>query len=967
MPTPEPHAERPSVHPLLPYLNVLTLFGLAVAQPLLDLLGAHPELFVIRRLGASHILGMLVVLYLVLPIPLVAAMAVSGRLGRRVRAWSERGLMWSLLVLILLRVCKLYGPGLGRLDLLIAGAGAGLAVWLLSRFEAARLFLAFFSISLVVTPLSFLLKPKISEIVLGRNEVDIPFHETGSDTPVFFIILDELPTSTLIDADGELNAHRYPSLARLASTGTWFENAVSISDATHLAIPSILTGLAPSNGKLPKLAHYPQNLFTLFGDYSLVAHEPITHLCPDERNLLPALGVGEHPFQELVFDFPLFYGHLILPELYAKRLPDITGNWRGFRDGSRRGSESGSAGTFDRIEDFVYAAADEIKADREHVFDRFLQQIQGDRPKTLYFGHFLLPHGPWIYLADGERVQAGHEHAPGLVKGRWQGHPWHGIQALKRHIFQTQFTDRLIGRMLNRIEEAGLYEQSLIVILSDHGVSFRPGVDYRKLEPENAPDVLPSLLLIKKPFQTEPERVARPVTLSDTLATVLDVLGIEAPEGVGRSAFSPDYADDFPYQAFSGTKGDFPYDDTLFERMRERARWKIELFGDGSDERSIYGAGSRPELHGRSPSEVGISERMPMAIRINDERVYRDLKPTEVAAFSRITGEIETGEPGCLSVAVAVNGRIEATTRTHDSGSGCGSFGAYVPPSSLRPGANDVRIYGIEQAGQVVLHRAGSTVGDVVFRRSPQGRPTALVLDGRRVRLSPKGFQGRLAHFESRSESAELHGWAIDQDAGTTPGEVLLFLGERLVAGARIFGDEPTAAEHYGEQYLRSRFVFELGDPEVAGARRQGLTAIVVSRDRRRASLVRAKYSLEADDSVIRGSDGLLATVQCCERRGRMIDVRSENGHWLVTVELDSRDPPRVLMVFSDESYLSSKYPGFAATGKDGEGGALRAEIRIAAKYGLEKSLAPLKLFALWPDGVGVRLEPDGIGVRVAP
>ena len=54
---------------------------------------------------------------------------------------------------------------------------------------------------------------------------------------VVLVVLDELPTASLMDARGRLDARRLPGFAALARDATWYRNAASPSDYTQLAVP----------------------------------------------------------------------------------------------------------------------------------------------------------------------------------------------------------------------------------------------------------------------------------------------------------------------------------------------------------------------------------------------------------------------------------------------------------------------------------------------------------------------------------------------------------------------------------------------------------------------------------------------------------------------------------------------------------------------------------------------------------
>ena len=64
---------------------------------------------------------------------------------------------------------------------------------------------------------------------------------------------------------------------------------------------------------------------------------------------------------------------------------------------------------------------------------------------------------------------------------------------------------------------------------------------------------------------------------------------------------------------------------------------------------------------------------------------------------SFVSGRVEGLEPDTM-LAVAVNGRVQATTRAYRDG-GRSVFAALVPPSSLREGPNAVSVFEVLAGG----------------------------------------------------------------------------------------------------------------------------------------------------------------------------------------------------------------------------------------------------------------------------
>ena len=111
---------------------------------------------------------------------------------------------------------------------------------------------------------------------------------------------------------------------------------------------------------------------------------------------------------------------------------------------------------------------------------------------------------------------------------------------------QARCAINLVTRLLERLRELGVYDRSVIVLSSDHGVYMRPRdfVDGHSVPFDNRAAIAGSaraLLAVKPAGATGPLRVsAAPTSISDIPATVLDALSASDAPVLGRSAFRVD-------------------------------------------------------------------------------------------------------------------------------------------------------------------------------------------------------------------------------------------------------------------------------------------------------------------------------------------------------------------------------------------------------------------------------------------
>src|SRR4051794_6156128 len=272
------------------------------------------------------------------------------------------------------------------------------------------------------------------------------------ETPVVLVVFDAFRVTLLEDAAGNIDASRFPNLAKLAHDATWYRHATTASENTVYSVPAILDGRAPRPDTKPTLESHPQNLFTLLGgDHAMNVHEEATQLCPERL-------CGRH--------------------------------------GSTNIIERLSHGRVRRFQ----SALDGIK--------------RGGRP-TLTFVHAFFPHEPRQYLPDGRSYQPGADIEPALDGPPSFTNEWLTEQSLQRTLLQMMFTDRLVGRLVKRLHDTGQWDRTLLVITADHGESFKrkrtPAAAFRTgrlhwrraVTKDNLEEIAPVPLFVKYPDQRD--------------------------------------------------------------------------------------------------------------------------------------------------------------------------------------------------------------------------------------------------------------------------------------------------------------------------------------------------------------------------------------------------------------------------------------------------------------------------------
>ncbi len=240
----------------------------------------------------------------------------------------------------------------------------------------------------------------------------------------------------------------------------------------------------------------------------------------------------------------------------------------------------------------------------ELVFE-WLDERDGDAPYFLYV-HTIDPHAPYAPPEPwGERFAPGAaEKFHALREGwKWPVEALAEINAL--YDAEIAFADASFGALLTGLEERGLYDDSLIVLVSDHGEEFKEHGRFRHGATLHAESInVP--LIIKFPGQREGLRVEVPVQHVDVAPTILDHLGLALPRSAeGRSLAGYARKERLP-----------PPATPIYSHLRLGAQdptlsvvegdWKlIEHRGEGGITRALYNwkdnPGETEDLAGRFP------------------------------------------------------------------------------------------------------------------------------------------------------------------------------------------------------------------------------------------------------------------------------------------------------------------------------------------------------------------------------
>lgn len=687
-------ARSTSSNGAIAYLHLWILTTLALVQPLLDVLTRYPEYFLAQKLDFPTVAWASLGLWLIAPVPLILIRFALSAIAQRTASSSATDsdfpptATFDTCVVALAGVTVVFQAGhtsfLAPLNvpaLVVVAALLGMGIgWIWQRYPVFHSFVTYLSPALIAVPALFLFDPAIQALRESPKRVEPIPADAVADVPVVLVIFDALSATAVMNVDRDVNAVRFPHLAALADDSLWFRNATTVAGWTNHALPAILTGRLPAADRLPGWRHRPETLFTaLAASHRIFAAEPMFQHCPPETNLLlGSTDSGWTRLESTATDLWMVYLHRTLPRALTVSLPPIDEGWGGFKNSS---SEQ-------RRTEPLYRLLDAMEAPRQATGETI-------QKPPLYFAHVIFPHMPYLHLPSGKIFQLRPDPHPtfGLLRDGKPPDLESQIFIYKRYLFQVGHVDQMVGDLVDRLRETGLYDDALVILTSDHGGRSGPrvgGVDS---------SVIP--LLIKLPRSSESGTRDERVSNLDVVPTVLDVLGAPTPWPMdGRSIFAAGYQ---PPRQYFDQKQLAEMDDDFWFTSQNTLDFKAEYFGLGDDPLQLYRAGSpRPEMLGRPVDSFHLEPVADVRAELDEGGPTLDVDSTSDYVPVLLRGSLFLdADPGDRTkppqVAVSLNGVVEAvvTTWFHEEPDWY-RFRVTIPETAYRPGPNEVRVWRVD-------------------------------------------------------------------------------------------------------------------------------------------------------------------------------------------------------------------------------------------------------------------------------
>jgi hypothetical protein len=486
-------------------LHLGALSAFAFGKPLLDAINESGFFLLPRSAAPIDVVLIGILALFAVPALLLGIEELAGLASERFRDGLHLAVIFALFTMLVVQLAGSLGVREPKWVVLLSLLAAVGATYAYGRTDFLPTTLDVLSPAPVLFLVLFLFFSPSKALWLPGSEPAEADVTTPRDPPIVFLILDELPTGSLMDSSRRIDASLYPNFARLGREATWYENATTVADQTERAIPAILTGQRQDSEQagesMPVARAHPENVFTLLGgSYDIDAIESVTQLCPRgtcERAIRD--GFGER-FGRIAADLVSYTPAAVLPT---------------------------------KLHDRIFGMGSEISPlppdSPTELFDRLVDDIDGE-PGTLDFLHASnLPHKPWTVVPSLRSYRD-----PGEVEGDLEheddaGAPQVEIDDRKRHLLEVGAADRLVGEVVEKLKSEGAWEDALFVVVADHGISFRPDTGRRRASKENLDQIALVPMFVKLPGQRRGGTDPAFVETIDLVPIIADALGTDIP------------------------------------------------------------------------------------------------------------------------------------------------------------------------------------------------------------------------------------------------------------------------------------------------------------------------------------------------------------------------------------------------------------------------------------------------------
>jgi hypothetical protein len=342
-----------------------------------------------------------------------------------------------------------------------------------------------------------------------------------------------------------------------------------------------------------------------------------------------------------------------------------------------------------------------------------VEALDPDEP-ALHVLHLVLPHQPWTFLPSGVSYPIVDDaNQVGRFVYSWEADADDLIAVQRqRHELQAMYADALVGQVLEQLRASDVYDDAVVAVVADHGISFTSGEPIRRPTGTNIHETAWVPLLVKAPGLGAGEVDDRDATVLDLVPTVADSLDIELPWEVdGRSLLSDPGEGDSTKTVYV-MPAESGFDETTTVTI-EAAAGLSRLLANAREapEPTLLETGAwwAPEpfrpLVGRDIGELPRGPELDVSASVWSDGAFAGIDPaSSVPAY--VLGDLD-GAALPDHVAVVVNGVVAAIAPVAAWSDHPHLFTAMVPQQYFVSGENSLSIFGLDESDPLVLRAMG--------------------------------------------------------------------------------------------------------------------------------------------------------------------------------------------------------------------------------------------------------------------
>lgn len=672
------------------YTYLFFVTNLAILVPLLGVLGEQFNFFTAHSLSSKSIITLLLIISLAPPLVLTIIRWVSKRVGV-VKAF-DRVVLFIFLGLFLFYSLNKVGYGLfptkyePYILFILAFLITMAAVVIILKNQLMRT-LSYLSLIIPLVFLDFIFVSPASTLFKQSEKVSPTKIAGMNNTPIFLLIFDEFSGLTLQNVKGQLDASRYPGFAELATQADYFPNALTSGISTSIVVPSIASGnlrIHDKKGLAPG-----ENLIELFQSSGSV-YAQSTVLSAD---LMSKQNTKQASF---ISDFMTLYIHILSHKDWIEdKIGVIPETWKGFGVFFKKNN---------RKQDW------DVSNPHAQQFLDWLRQVDSSEANSQFnFLHIQFPHADYNTTSLGRSVLNSIE----ILRSSKDKETLVGNQTLLNVLYhnymqQSAYTDYLVQSFIQVLKHKKLFDQSLIIITSDHGVSYnRKGVNRRAPENEDSwKNIVSVPLFIKYPYQIEGNINSSFVTNLDISTTIINVTGIDSPwESVGKNLKGmKNFSQTRSVELVPKYEKYFNNINALFRESRAR---KETLFSEGSPVHTVAVNYTGNPVYAALPN-IKLAE-LTTGIPSKLSALYRgSSNPMEISYFGTIYDG--TRPANNRIIAAVVDDEIQAVFESGKVPSQDGFFAFSLPEKETIPVEFNISLYEIESTTPFVLRKIETVI-----------------------------------------------------------------------------------------------------------------------------------------------------------------------------------------------------------------------------------------------------------------